>query len=430
MIPNREFILVLVISIASVLTAVSMHYRGVQQEAYVRTTLLQSKALKSNEIQSIVLIKDGSKFEFEKKDSAWKQIYPFEMSMDAASMQGLVESAFGTVVFSQLEEFERDALNLDGSQSIELSNGSESVSITLGRKTLGGRAYIQVDDGMPIVVSQHLHAFGLDMDHKYWRDARVFPDFAVDGERMVREVAGDRLVLERGASGWEMREPVPTRANQALVQEWIGQIAAARASAFVADDPESLDLFGLLHPQASFTTTDRQGAERRLLVGSRIAAGSQDRYVMIEGQPMVFAMKWDSLSQLFPRAELLIDPSGSGVSKFDVKQVVVRTSKGEWMFEKGLNGWSLADGDGIFDSTGIDSLLNLVLDAEALSIGIAAYPRESEIAMVTLVGYDFLPIDTVRIAMSDEGKLILENGDNVLRMHAGDKIDAIQKFTE
>ncbi len=430
MIPNREFILVLVISIASVLTAVSMQYRGVQQEAYARTTLLQSKALKSNEIQSIVLIKDGSKFEFEKKDSAWKQIYPFEMSMDAASMQGLVESAFGTVVFSQLEEFDNDALNLNGSQAIELSNGSESVSITLGRKTLGGRAYIQVDDGMPIVVSQHLHAFGLDMDHKYWRDARVFPDFAVDGERMGREVAGDRLVLERGASGWEMREPVPTRANQALVQEWIGQIAAARASAFVADDPESLDLFGLLHPQASFTTTDRQGAERRLLVGSRIAAGSQDRYVMIEGQPMVFAMKWDSLSQLFPRAELLIDPSGSGVSKFDVKQVVVRTSEGECTFEKGLNGWSLADGEGIFDSDGIDSLLNLVLDAEALSIGIAVYPRESEIATVTLVGYDFLPIDTVRIAMSDEGKLILENGDNVLRMHAGDKIDAIQNFTE
>ncbi len=428
MIPNREFILVLVVAIASVLTAFVMHQGEGQQEEYVQATVLQSASLKPNEIQSIVLTKDGLKFEFVKSGNVWTQSEPFEMSMDTASMQGLVESVFRTTIFTTLDEVDRDTLNLDGSKAIELSNGTDSVSITLGRKTLGGRAYIQVDDEMPIVVSQHIHAFALDMDHKYWRDARVFPDFAVDGERMVREVVGDRLVLESGDAGWNMKEPVSTRANQVLVQEWIGQIAGARASAFVADDPDNLELFGLRHPQASFSTTSRQGAERKLLVGSRIAAGSQDRYVMIEGQPMVFAMKWDALSQLFPRAELLIDPSGSGVSKFDVKQVIVRTSGGEWTFEKGLDAWNLVNGDGVYDASHIDALLNLVLDAEALSVGIAVYPRDAEIATVTLVGYDFLPIDTVRIATSEEGKLILENGDNVLRLHAGDKIEAIQPF--
>ena len=428
MIPKREFILVLVLALASVLTAIAIYQSEGQQEAYVRSTVLQSNSLVSNEIQSIVLTKDGLKFEFEKNGNVWTQVDPFEMSMDAASMQGLVESVFGTVVFTQLDEVDRDALNLDGSHAIVLSNGTDSVSIALGRKTLGGRAYIQVDDGKPMVVSQHLHAFALDMDHKYWRDARVFPDFAVDGERMVREVAGERLVLERGDTGWKMKEPVLTRANQPLVQEWVGQIAGARASAFVVDNPENLELFGLRHPQASFSTTNRQGAGRKLLVGSRIAAGSQDRYVMIENQPMVFAMKWDSLSQLFPRAELLIDPSGSSTSKFDVKQVVVRTSNGEWAFEKGLDAWNLVNGEGMFDSNGLNALMHLVLDAEALSIGIAVYPRESEIATVTLVGYDFLPIDTVRIATSEDGKLILENGDNVLRLHASEKIESIQPF--
>ncbi len=428
MIPKKEFILVFIVAVASVFTAVAMQRSKANQVEYVRATLLQSNLLKSNEIQSITLTKDGIKFEFVKDDHAWKQTRPFEMSMDAASMQGLIDAAFGTVIFTTLDEQNLSALNLDGRQSMELSDGTDSVSITLGRKTLGGRAYAQIDAGLPLVVSQKLHGFALDMDHKYWRDARVFPDFAVDGEQMVREVAGDRLVLERGDSGWQMKEPVPTRANQMLVQEWVGQIAGTRASSFVADHPGNLELFGLSHPQASFSTINRQGSERKLLVGSRIAAGSQDRYVMIEGQPMVFAMKWDSLSQLFPRAELLIDPSGSGISKFDVKQVVVRSENDEWTFEKGLDSWNLAKGDGIFDSSRLDALLNLVLDAEALSIGIAVYPRESEIATVTLVGYDSLPIDTVRIATSEDGKVILENGDNVLRMHAEDQIKAIQPF--
>ncbi len=428
MIPKREFILLLLISIATVITAVVMYQGKGQQQDSVRKTLLQSSSLMPSTVNSIHLTKDGEAFTFVKEGNAWSQVQPFAMLLDAASMQGLIDAAFGTVLFGTVDGGDAELLTLDGLNAIEFSDGSTSVSIVLGRKTLGGRAYAQVDGASPTVIGQQLHSFAIDMDHKYWRDARVFPDFAVDGERMVREVGGDRLVLEQGDEGWRLREPVATRANQYLVQEWIGQIAGARASAFVADEPENLELFGLRHPQASFSTTNRAGVERTLLVGSRIAAGTQDRYVMIEGQPMAFAMKWDVLSQLFPRAELLIDPTGSGVSKFDVKQMIVRTDADEWTFEKGIDAWNLVGGEGVFDSAQLDSLLNLAIDAQALSVGISNYPDESEVATVTLVGYDFMPMDTVRVAKSEEGKLILENGDNVLRMHAEDTLDLIQPF--
>jgi hypothetical protein len=68
------------------------------------------------------------------------------------------------------------------------------------------------------------------------------------------------------------------------------------------------------------------------------------------------------------------------------------------------------------------------LETKPLSVAIAPYPRDQEVATITLVGYDSVPLDTVRIALDESGQWILENGDNVLRLHPTESGEVLAPF--
>ena len=140
---------------------------------------------------------------------------------------------------------------------------------------------------------------------------------------------------------------------------------------------------------------------------------------MHENNPVVFRMKWEELSKLFPLPEMFVDATGSAVSRFDVKQITIRSTGNEIKYVRDLERW--VDINGVqANEEQIDALLTWLLEIKPPSISIGKYPRETEVATVTLDGYDLLPIDTVRIALDESGKWILENGDNVLRLHPSD----------
>lgn len=148
---------------------------------------------------------------------------------------------------------------------------------------------------------------------------------------------------------------------------------------------------------------------------------------MLAGKPVVFRMTMDALSQLFPVPEMFVDSMGSAVSKFDVKQVIIRIDDRETKFSRKIERW--VDVQGIqADGAAIESLLRWILETNPLSVAIAPYPRDQEVATITLVGYDSVPLDTVRIALDESGQWILENGDNVLRLHPSESGEAFASF--
>jgi hypothetical protein len=344
-------------------------------------------------------------------------------------MSALIETVqsvrkLGTLV----EDTSPEMLGLgDGANSIALADGKTKIKITLGRKTLGGRAYAQLNDEEVAIIDHSLHRSAIEMEHRLWRDIRLFPHFAIDGMEINRIIADDSMHLDRHDGHWKMNKPVSTRVNHELFTEWVGRLAAARVGSYIIDEPDDYMVFGLDMPSATFTTIDRSGNTRSLLIGSRVSAGTQDRYAMVEGQPVVFRMTWDALSELFPRAEIFVNETGSSSSVFDVKQIIIRSSGTERTFTRNLERW--VDENGVqADNNHIEGLLRWLLEDKPTSVAIAEYPRDAERAAVTLVGYDLLPLDTVRIALDDSGLWILENGDNVLRIHPAESGVVLEPF--
>jgi hypothetical protein len=373
--------------------------------------------LKFDAVAKIEIKRDGEEFVFEKQNGVWNQVNPFSIQMDAASMIALTSAVQGVQVLGQLEgEASIELLGVGkDANMITLFDNDKSISVRLGRKTLGGRAYATVNDSAVVLVDQSLHI------------RAVFPNFAIDGTSIERTIEGDTLVIEREKGRWEMREPVSARVDQAMFAEWVGRLAAARVGRFVIDEPDDFEMFGLAVPAAVFTTTDGAGSTRSLLIGGRVSAGSQDRYVSLQGQPVVFRMTWAALSGLFPMPEMFVDATGSGVSSFDVKRIVIRSEGKQQFFSRELDRW--VDEKGVqAENENIEALLTLLLDTKPPSVALGSYPRDDEVATVTFEGYDLAPLDTVRIALNQEGQWIFENGDNVLRLHPAEVSEVFAKF--
>ncbi len=429
MIKNRDIAILFVI--ATVFVAVSVLLRSADFETSQQqvVTLVHNSMLKFDAVAKIEIKRDGEEFVFEKQNGVWNQVNPFSIQMDAASMIALISAVQGVQVLGQLEgEASIELLGVGkDANMITLFDNDKSISVRLGRKTLGGRAYATVNDSAVVLVDQSLHIRAVDMDYRLWRDIRLFPNFAIDGTSIERTIDGDTLVIEREKGRWEMREPVSARVDQAMFAEWVGRLAAARVGRFVIDEPDDFEMFGLAVPAAVFTTTDGAGSTRSLLIGGRVSAGSQDRYVSLEGQPMVFRMTWAALSGLFPMPEMFVDATGSGVSSFDVKRIVIRSEGKQQFFSRELDRW--VDEKGVqAENENIEALLTLLLDTKPPSVALGSYPRDDEVATVTFEGYDLAPLDTVRIALNQEGQWIFENGDNVLRLHPAEVSEVFAKF--
>ncbi|MBC8309711.1 MAG: DUF4340 domain-containing protein [Phycisphaerales bacterium] len=429
MILRRDIWILCCIAVVSSVFAISIHNKEIAKSSETSEHLIQTQSLHFDAIQKIVLHKNGRELEFTFNDGEWWQVLPFEMRMDSASMLALIRSVQGVQRIGDItEETKLPTLGLgDNSNWIALSDGNETITIHLGRKTLAGRAYAQVGDSPPVIVDQSLHRRAIDMDHKLWRDVRLLPDFTIDGESIERVVRGDRLHLQQSGGSWEMREPVNARVDYDILTEWIGRIAAMRVGSFVIDEPTNLDMFGLLDPVATFSVSNRNGTTHNVLVGSRVSANSQDRYVMLADRPVVFKIQWKILSQLFPASEIFVDSTGSAVSRFDVKRVSIRSNNSEVLLIRNVERW--LDKDGVpFDTNQVDDLLTWLLETKPPSVAIGQYPKIDEIATITLEGYDLKPLDTIRVASNPDGGVILENGDNVLRLHPDESQAFLQPF--
>jgi hypothetical protein len=382
-------------------------------------------------VDSITLRRGSEGLQFDRLDGEWWQTKPFRCKMDSRSILELIERAQGLLQLGKIEgDVSYNAIGLgEDADAIVLSTPTDAIEFKLGRMTLGGRAYAAINNELPVTVSQSLHRLALDTDHRYWRDTRVFPNVSVNAEKIERRIDDDALILNNEGGRWMIQEPVSARVHQDAFVEWVGRLASVKIQSFVVDSSDDLALFSLLSPRASISVVDREGDRTTVLIGGRVSANSQDRYVQLEHSPMVCRMDWDSLSQLFPTAELIASPTGSGVSQFDIKRVRIATKGSETILKRELDRWvDESRGAKVVEPQLVQSLLIWLLKSHPVSVAIGPFPRDLQVATVTFEGYDRLPMDTVRIALQEDGSWILDNGENVLRLHRSESGAPLEQF--
>ena len=401
------------------------------------TLLLSRDRLPIDDVHTITLRRaDEQALVFQRGESGWQQSEPFAHPMDRFSIRQLLVQTARVEVTERLSSQQLQggrseaALALDPPQAeLTLQWPQGAVTLQFGRRGVAGRWYVRIAGFEHVYVATgDLHDRVVQMNPKEWRDRTIFAGADVDAKTIIIQQGDQRTVLQKGRKRWRMTEPSSTRLSELAQDEFFQALGRARSAGFILDQPDDLAQFGLAEPIASLkVVTERveaRGEElvrvettQRLLVGARRGIGSEDRFGMIEGRPVVIQLSEAVLREFFRSPESLISLTASGVVPADVKTLIIRSRQSELRLVRDLDQWRAPAFAADVPAASVNELLQQLTTLQASQIKREDYPFELEIATITMRGFDNKPIDTVRIVRwPDTGRWGLENGDNVLRI--------------
>ncbi|HEV2387101.1 MAG TPA: DUF4340 domain-containing protein [Candidatus Acidoferrales bacterium] len=182
---------------------------------------------------------------------------------------------------------------------------------------------------------------------------------------------GQDLLAERNGTGWEILQPVKTRADQNAVNGLLDEVTLARASRTLAPTAEQLKTFGLAPPAVTIELKLKNGQTHQLKIGANDYSGD-NVYAMADGSPQVLLLSGSVAAQAKKGLNDLRDSSVLGISDFDVKSFDLKTAGGEIAAERagGTGGsWSIEKPRPMAgDDTAIGQLLTNVASAKLASV--------------------------------------------------------------
>ena len=447
-------IIVLLVAIVGVIAMLRIGWDGPQPQFRGRSLdtagarLLQSSQLPVDDITRITLKRRGEAplvFERSKKATAdgtavWNQTQPFAHPMELFSIRQLAQQALeldaiDSVALGPLNKSERPGVSRE---SLGLSPplaevvyewSSGTLTLNLGRRSVAGRAYLQIAGNETIyIVSPLLHERALETDPKEWRSRTIFSMVTdtgalIEPDRIEWRNDPAKMALGRERKTWTMIEPTRTRLDPAMRDQYLDAVTRAQVSGFVFDQPSEDDLakFGLKDSRVGLTVSSgANGAvTQRLIIGNRAGGPTQDYFGIIEGRPAIVRISGAVLAALFRQPADVAALTGSSVNPADVKSITIRSGEQEVILERELEKWRARKPiDKDVNPLHAQELLEQLTQLRGTGVEfLEQYPRELERAIVTLHGYDGKALDTVRIIHEEQtGRWAMENGDNVLRV--------------
>ena len=139
-----------------------------------------------------------------------------------------------------------------------------------------------------------------------------------DVESLTVKRKGETVRIRRTDTGWELLEPVTTRADRGAVDGIVTTLVTARVDREVAATPGKLDEFGLAPPEIEVTLEVKGRAPLALLVGAKSPTGAW-LFAKESGKPAVVALSEvvardlaKPVTELRDRTVLAFDRKGVG----------------------------------------------------------------------------------------------------------------------
>ncbi|MDP9171780.1 MAG: DUF4340 domain-containing protein [Acidobacteriota bacterium] len=155
----------------------------------------------------------------------------------------------------------------------------------------------------------------------------------IEGIRLAK-AAAEPIVLKKLAGTWVIAEPKQLTADQDVVKQLTGSVAALSADRLIDEHPGSLSEFGLGLPAEEVDITLKSGAVTKVLLGGDTPSGT-DTYTKLEGKAAVYTIASSTKSNFDKSVNDLRDKRLLPFNQDKVTAISV-TSKGP-AFEFGRN---------------------------------------------------------------------------------------------
>lgn len=388
-------------------------YEAHQQQQSQRTEQLEGEALfedlASSEINRIDIVRGDKTVRMVKEGDLWFQAEPVRFPLNEYAPQSVARQ------FADLHYLERitpdgpDApttkqMGLDKPRAvITVKTDNREVSLRLGKVTLGGHAYTQVEgEDTAYVVDSIFHGAVLDEKITAWRKTSLdLPAASAAHTAYFYQAEGDHIALHTVDGQWRFDSKSIQRVNPEAVDAWFYTLGRVAISDFVEDNPDKLSLYGLEPPFLRFQVSHVDAADtvitQSLHIGSTDLEG-ENRYAAIttgdEPITVVFKVSSTIADGLARTYADLRDPKVITADTYDVRDLLVeqdgRTTL--HLIRNPQSGYSFGDPEPGFDvdySTSHDMVKRLCeLESTRYVDEMSSLGTPVAVVRVTLAGED------------------------------------------
>ena len=250
--------------------------------------------LEADKIAALTLTaSNGDVTTLKKEGAGWKIETPVQAPADASEVSG-VTSNLATLDLTRVIDEKPASLEAFGLDKPRLrltfTADGKPRTLLLGAKTAtGGDTYAKLDDAPRVFTVPSWLEQSLDRTTFQLRNKAIV---AVDREAVDHLAiigAPGTIELKKDGSEWRLVQPLQGRADSAEVGSLLTRLSSGQMQAIVADQPATLDVYGLQPPRTTVTATGGGKTLAQVFVGS--ASGEAAVHMRDASRPMVFTVE-------------------------------------------------------------------------------------------------------------------------------------------
>lgn len=289
-------------------------------------------------IKRIDVVRGDQSFTVMKEGDHWLQTEPVHFPLNDYTPQAVARQ------FAELRYLERvtpgsadgptaEQMGLDQPRAVVTAwHDDKETSLKLGKLTLGGNGYVQVDgETDAYIVDAALFGSVLDADITDWRSTSLDVPEASAADRIEQQYpGGESISLQKTDGRWAFDADAVYRINGQAVDSWFSSINRVWISEFTKDNPDNLALYGLNSPYLRLTIREPgdgdESVTHTLHVGDTDLKGANRYAAWTRGDEpitVVFSINSGSAESLPKTAADLRDPKVIAAKAADVRELVV-----------------------------------------------------------------------------------------------------------
>ncbi|WP_456440349.1 DUF4340 domain-containing protein [Caldithrix abyssi] len=344
----RNTIILAVIAIALAAYVYFVEIKGGEQKKKEKEIAEKLFNVKKDSIDHIIIEKNGTTFEFVKKDDVWQIVRPIQTLADESPINSVLYSLSNT---KKIRTFKAEGKDLAtyglGAQCIKVVFSGKGVAeqwVKIGDRTpVGANVFVTKDDSIVAIVASSIKNT-MDKSLFDWRDKKAI-HFKKDQikEFTLKNRYGKFHFVKEG-NNWKLTEPVEARGDNGNINSILNKLEFGRIKSVAAETPEHLSEYGLTAPAIRIELFS--GMEKAKLGVSFSRLKGNRAYGKDDSRPHIFEV--DSFF-VKPFKKKLYDLRDKYIAKFNrnkAQRIKLLFNSELMIFEKdSSNNWALSTGE-------------------------------------------------------------------------------------
>jgi Domain of unknown function (DUF4340) len=228
-----------------------------------------------------------------KDGGTWRIVSPVQSRADDAEVSSITSNLASAEIQRVIAEKPNDVSQFGLAAprvdvTFRLDGQKNARRLQIGEKTAtGGDLYARADASSRVVLIPAWLESTFDRNTFSLREKRMLQFDRDKVDRITVDGANFELAVAKTASDWKLTEPWEVRADRSAVESLLGQLSSGQMKAIVAEDPKTLDTYGLQRPDVT-VRLHAGSASAALAVGREAEAGTF--YARDLARPMVFTI--------------------------------------------------------------------------------------------------------------------------------------------